>query len=297
MFEPLGVSVLDAAHPAVRSAAHPLLVRALEEGEAVEAALAERVSAIKATGHSAQVKNVAERTLVFSESNGKRDRVLLRDATDAAARAVEGSLGPNVLLRPIVERSILPTAAYLGGPAEVAYFAQVTAVSDALDVPAPVVLPRWSGFVIEPRIDRILDRYGLTVENFRDPHAVETLLAKASLPAELRDRIAALKSSVEESVERLRAADGSDLVTPSVIEGLTRNISHKVERLERRFAASVKRRGNEALRDAAVARAALFPFGVAQERALNGIPLLARHGGELLSSVLAEIRAHAARLA
>jgi uncharacterized protein YllA (UPF0747 family) len=81
-----------------------------------------------------------------------------------------------------------------------------------------------------------------------------------------------------------------------VIEGLKRNIAHRVDRLERRFTAAVKRDGNEALREIAVARGALFPDGAPQERALNFIPLLARYGDEVISSAMSEITAYTAKL-
>ena len=74
-------------------------------------------------------------------------------------------------------------------------------------------------------------------------------------------------------------------------------MDQRVDRLERRMAASVKRRGNKALHDARTARGFLFPFGTPQERALNLIPLLARNGTELFDSVIAEARKHAERIA
>ena len=52
---------------------------------------------------------------------------------------------------------------------------------------------------------------------------------------------------------------------------------------------------DDALRDAAIARGSLYPFGVAQERALNLVPLLSRHGDELISGVMTEARNHAER--
>ena len=293
---PLGVSVIDAAHPAVRAAAHPVLVKALVRSDAVEASLAARSAELKDSGYSAQVKLVEGRTLAFSEADGKRERIRIRDAATIAESAHPGTLGPNVLLRPIVERSILPTVAYLG-PAEIAYFAQVSAVADALDEMTPLVLPRWSGFVVEPRVDRILDRYGLSPEDFGDPHAVETRLARASLPSEVSGNIERLSQAVDEAVAGMSSGDGSDLVPAGVLEGLKRNVAHRIARLERRFAASVKRRGNEALKDAAIARGALFPFGNPQERALNIVPLLARYGNALFEDVLTEWRAHASRIA
>ena len=294
---PLGVSVIDAAHPAVRTAAHPVLVRSLERADAIHSALEKRSDDLREAGHSVQVKIVDGRTLAFSESKGKRDRVRIRDAARVASDASPGTLGPNVLLRPIVERSILPTAAYLGGPAEIAYFAQVTAVADAMGISPPAVLPRWSGYVVEPRIDRILDRYGLQPGDFRDPHAVESRLARASLPGNISSGLESMQTAVREAVERMREGEGSDIIPDGVLHGLARNVSHRIERLERRVAASVKRRGNDALRDAAIARGALFPFGQPQERALNIIPLLARYGMALLDDVLVEVRAHASRLA
>jgi bacillithiol biosynthesis cysteine-adding enzyme BshC len=294
--EPLGVSVIDAAHPAVRIAAHPVLARALERSAEIETALAGRSAELKAAGHHAQVKNVDGRTLVFMEKDRKRDRVRMRDAVATMQTAKPGDLGPNVLLRPIVERSILPTVAYMGGPAEIAYFAQVTVVADAIEATSPVVVPRWSGFVVEPRIDRILERHSLQIGDFVDPHEVESRLARASIPDAVARPIDAMRAAIESGVAEIEGS-GSDLVPEGVLEGLQRNVSHRMERLERRLAASVKRRGNDALRDAGIARGALYPFGKPQERALNMIPLLARYGEDLIDSVMKEVRAHAAEIA
>ncbi len=296
ILEPLGISVLDAADRSVRTAAHPLLKQALDKAEAIDFALGERSRSLKDAGFSTQVNVVDGRSLAFSESEGKRERIRVRDAASMSRSAAPGSLGPNVLLRPIVERSILPTVAYLGGPAEIAYFAQVSAVADVLDVPAPVVLPRWSGYVVEPRIDRILVRHGLEVENFRDPHAVETRLARKSLPDGIASGIEKLRVSLSDSLEEIANAEDGGLVPTAVLDGLRRNVEHRITRLERRLSAGIKRRGNDSLRDVAIARGALFPFGVPQERSLNLMPLLARYGDELTEAVLREIHPHATRI-
>lgn len=297
LLQPLGIVVLDASHPSVRTTAFPLMRKALERSEEIDDALGSRSRELKAAGHSQQVKLVKGRTLVFGDRSGRRDRIRMRDVTDTLGEAAAGSLGPNVLLRPIVERSIIPTVAYVGGAAEIAYFAQTAAVADALEVPQPLVVPRWSGMVIEPRIEKILERHSLSPDDFRDPHAVESRIARDSLPSTLRERINELEKSIKDSTEKLTRTEGADLVAPSVLEGMRRGALHRVERLERRFAASVKRRGNDALRDAAIARGSLYPSGSPQERALNIVPLLARHGEDLVQSVLSEAGKHAARIA
>ncbi|MEP6506876.1 MAG: bacillithiol biosynthesis cysteine-adding enzyme BshC [Gemmatimonadales bacterium] len=296
ILEPLGISVLDAAHPSVRAAAFPVLKLALTKSQAIEDSLIARSAELKEKNLSPQVKIVKARSLVFEAADGERDRVRIKDVANVVARAKNGDLGPNVLLRPIVERSILPTVAYIGGPAEVAYFAQVTAVADAMKSPRPVIVPRWSGMIVESRIQGILDRYSLSVEDFRDPHAPETRMARESLPPGLMNRFTELRASIESSVASLSAADQAGIVPSAVIDGLKRNIAHRVDRLERRYIAAVKRSGNETLREIAIARGALFPDGAPQERALNFIPFLARFGDEIVDSVTAEIDKHFASI-
>lgn len=294
---PLGIPVLDASHPAVRMAADKILKGAVEKAEAIESGLSERANALKAAGHAVQVKAVKGRTLVFREVDGKRDRVPVADAARFLASVEHGVMSPNVLLRPVVERSIIPTVAYVGGPGEIAYFAQVSAVARALDTPSPLIVPRWSGFVVEQRVQRILDRYALSIEDFRDPHAVESRLARESLPASLKSGLEELKGSLDRSVSALAPGADEGFVPRAVLDGVKHNIGHRVDRLERRLAAGVKRRGNEALRDVAIARGALFPLGSAQDRALNIVPLLARHGDDLFASVMNETKKHAGTLA
>ena len=122
-------------------------------------------------------------------------------------------------------------------------------------------------------------------------------MAKASIPPAINAKLQQLKSSVDKTVDELASAEGSELLPSSVLEGLERNVSHRIERLERRLQASVKRRGNEVLREVAIARGALFPFGTPQERALNIVPFIARYGEELITSVEKEASIHAATLA
>lgn len=297
VLNPLGIAVIDASHEATRAAALPILVNALRCAADVEIALATRTAELKAAGHAPQVKLVRGRSLVFEENAGRRERVSVADASGVADRATSSQLGANVLLRPIVERSIIPTVAYVGGPAEIAYFAQVSAVAASLGTATPLVVPRWSGIVIEARTDRILERHDISIDELRDPHAAESRIARAALPGGLMASIENVRESIQRSTADLAGADGADLVPARVVDGLSANLTRRLDRLERRFAAAVKRRGSDALSDVASARASLFPAGVPQERALNVVPLLARHGETLFSDVLREAGPHMAALA
>ncbi|MDQ6887216.1 MAG: bacillithiol biosynthesis BshC [Gemmatimonadota bacterium] len=296
LLEPLGMLVLDAGHPAVARAARPVLERALERSAPIAEALASREHEMRSSGFPPQVSTVRGLSLVFETSEGKRRRVPL----EGGASAASGVLGPNVLLRPVVERQLLPTVAYLAGPAEIAYFAQVSAVAEALGVAQPLALPRWSARIIEPHIARLLDRLALDADELRDPHAAEGRLVRQRLPeraleriADFREQLEALRGSLEDA---LASPPSPPLLPPAVIEGASRTLAHRVDRLERRLVAAGKRRESELMTDIATARAALFPLGRPQERVLNAVPLLARHGPVLLDAMRARAGEHATAL-
>jgi uncharacterized protein YllA (UPF0747 family) len=195
----------------------------------------------------------------------------------------------------VVERALLPTAAYVAGPAELAYFAQTGAVADTLGLERPLAVPRWSCTILEPHVERILHHFDLRIEELRDPHAVETRLARQALPEETARSLARLRDAVSASLADL-AADPAKLVPPAVVSGAQRGIDHRLARLERRYTAAMKRRLADDLHRVATARGSLFPAGRRQERALNLIPLLARYGPTLIDAMRDQATEHAAEL-
>ena len=296
VLEPLGIAVLDAAHGALRRAAAPVLTRALEKADVVERALVERSAAIEKAGFETQVEHVPGLSLVFmTEERGEKRRSSIGNARSATSTASE-KLSPNVLLRPVVERFVMPSAAYIAGPGELGYFAQVSAVADVLDVPWPLALPRWSATFQEPRIERLLARLDIGPEELRDRHAVERRLAKTKLPGDLADALRRLRQDVESDVAALERADRDGLVPPASVQGLRRSLLHRLERAERRYIAGVKRREDALMRDIATAAASLYPKGMRQERVLNWVPFLARYGAAFLELLLGEATRHAAAL-
>jgi bacillithiol biosynthesis cysteine-adding enzyme BshC len=294
ILEPLGMPVLDAAHPSVRRAGSPLLREALRRSERIAAAVAERERALTDAGHTAQVASVPGLSLVF-HADAERQRIRHADARTMADTADAAGLSPNVLLRPVVERAILPTVAYVAGPAEIAYFAQVSAVADALDAATPLAVPRWSCTILEPHVEEILSRFELRPEDLRDPHAAETRLAKERLPEAVTAMFARVSGAVDEGLASLGPSE-VEVVGPRAVEGARRALQMRLARFQRRYTAAMKRRLGAELQDIGTARGSLFPGGKRQERALNLIPLLARYGRPLLAAMQAEATLHVAGL-
>jgi bacillithiol synthase len=295
ILDPLEIAVLDASHPSVARTADAMLRRAAMQADDVADAVRRRDEEIVAGGYRPQVDEVAGLSLVSLNAEGTKRRLSLHDASALGELSNGHFLSSTVLLRPVIERAILPTAAYVGGPGEVAYFAQVSAVAEALGAEKPLVVPRWSATIVEPRVQAILDKFALTAESIADPHAVDGRIARERLPAETAQALTMLRADITSDIERLRkTSDG--LVPPTVLDGVARSLAHRLERLERRFVAGVKNRETTVMRQLATARGALFPHGARQERKLAYIPFLARYGPALLEQMLGAARAHARTL-
>ncbi len=295
VLEPLGIVVLDASHAALRAAAHPVLQRALSHAASIDRALAERGSEIQAAGFLPQVEAVADLSLVFETTEGVRSRIPLATASERVSHAPIGSLGANVLLRPVLERALMPTVAYVAGPGELAYFAQVSAVADGAQLARPVAVPRWSATWREPHVDRVLERLGATDDELRAPYELEARLARAAMDRDVTDAMERLRVTIDAQIAALASAVAADdsLVHETVVEGLARDMSHRLTRVERRLLAAVKRRTNETTRDIAVARAAIVPNGSSPERVLSLVPVLARHGLQVLGLMREKAAEHA----
>jgi bacillithiol biosynthesis cysteine-adding enzyme BshC len=295
VLEPLEIAVLDASHRSVARAAAPLMRRAANNGEALAGVVRRRSDEISAAGFTPQVEEVPGLSLVFLNRDGSKRRLPLLEAATVRELPPDQFLSPTVLLRPVLERALLPTAAYVGGPGEIAYFAQLSALSDALGVPTPLVVPRWSTTIVEPRVQRTLKRFGLSIDAFADPHGVEGRMAREHLSPQAARALDDLRGGIAAGVSSLDTASGG-LLPSEVIDGLRRSLEHRMARVERRLLAAVKRRETEIMQQVATARGSLYPHGARQERKLAFVPFLARYGPGLVEQMRAAADVHARSL-
>lgn len=295
LLAPLGIAVIDASHPATRAAAKTVLSGALEKADEIAAAVNARNRELETAGFTPQVQDVPGLSLVFSAASGGRKRVPIKAA---GKRAPSDDLGPNVLLRPIVERAILPTVTYIGGPAEIAYFAQIAPIADVLGVARPAIVPRWSGTIIEPHVEKILEKLNLRPEDLRDPHEAEARVARSRLPKRVIEQLNATRALLDERLDALSSAVAKEKtpVSPAVTGGLRANLMRRLDRFERRLIAAGKKQYADIMQEIGTARGSLYPLGKPQERSLNFVPLLARYGPMLRDEMLAAARAHATGL-
>ncbi len=119
-------------------------------------------------------------------SDARAEKISQAELLSRIAASPE-QFSPNVLLRPIVQDYLLPTLAYTGGAAETAYFAQAGAVYEALLGRVTPIVPRFSATIVEPKMQRLLERHGIVVPDvFAGPDALRRQLAERGLPGDLQ---------------------------------------------------------------------------------------------------------------
>ncbi|HYL54563.1 MAG TPA: bacillithiol biosynthesis BshC [Gemmatimonadales bacterium] len=212
---------------------------------------------------------------------------LERIANDAPDR-----LSPNVLLRPAVEAALLPTVAYAAGPAELEYLPDAAPLYERLGVARQLPIPRWSGVLVEARVDKLMERHGLDLTAFDGkPGELEARLVRTDLPPEAVATLGTLRSSIEEQYGHLlEAAMKVDPTLERTVESARNAALSGAQTIEKKLIASLKRLEGEALvRQIARARAAVYPNGQPQERVLTLASFLVRYGAELLDGLEHEV--------
>ena len=194
----------------------------------------------------------------------------------------------NVLLRPVLQDYWLPTLAYIGGPAEIAYFAQVGVVYEKLLGRVTPILPRMSATLLEPRIERLLTKYGLELPDlFHGEGQLRDRLAANSLPAELKLDFERGRLAVEEAMQRI--SESLQRLDPTLVEAARRaanKMRYQVGRLEKRAAQAELRREEILSKHAAQIENALYPHRTLQEREIAGLYFYAKYGDELLKRLI-----------
>jgi bacillithiol biosynthesis cysteine-adding enzyme BshC len=299
MFRGHGLILMDPLDSEFQQIAAPVYRQAIEESEVLNQALCDRSQELLAAGYHAQIHTEPSATLLFAMLDGKRCAVqrvnggfqlkgtgyscsaddLLRMADEETYR-----FSPNVSLRPVIQDYLLPTAAYVGGPAEVAYFAQLAPLYNQFGRPMPVIFPRPSFTLIEPAILDISDRYQFELTDFM---AAETeVLVRAfnrRIPLDIAAALKAVEEGVPSELEDLRPALAE--LDPTLGEALDRaqqKIAHHLAALRTKLVHAEVRGHQELAREMRSCLIALYPDQGLQERQVSILSFLARYGPTLI---------------
>jgi bacillithiol synthase len=302
-----GLLFVDPLDESVRRLAAPLLQEAVRRDESLHAKLIERGKALEAAGYHAQVHVEAKTSLVFL-LDGERRATLRRQNGEyaskdkqtgerkySAAQLIDRAeqLSPNALLRPVVQDYVLPTVAYVGGPAELAYMAQSQVLYQELLGRMPVMVSRSGFTLLDARTAKLMDRYGLNLPVlFHGEDGVRDAIAQKLVPPALTEEFSEVRRAVSQSVERLRDDLAAfDATLAAATNKSLAKITYQLSKMERKTARETLNRNQRAAADASYMSGLIFPDKHLQERYYSILPFLAQHGvSELMDTLYQHVR-------
>ncbi len=311
LFSRHGLILLDPSDVEVHQIASPLLQKAAAETESLVSALLERTKEIEATGHEAQVKITSASTLLFFLKDGARVPIHKKNGgfgfngelwsvEDLRSRIEKNPelFTANVLLRPVLQDYLLPTATYIAGPAETAYFAQVQVVYEHLLGRATPVWPRFSSTLVEARLASWMRKYGLRLRDvLRPKDEFVSTLSRRTIPADIKDDFDRSREQLDRLLTPLlQTLQKLDPTIASAGEVAGQKMRYQLEQLESRAARAHLQREQVLDRHAGLLSTMLFPDRELQERKIAGIYFVAKHGlgliDELIEGYKPECRDH-----
>jgi bacillithiol synthase len=313
LLAPFDLLLVDPAAPVLKRLAAPVLALELARTAEHEALLAEQTRRLVTAGYHAQVPLQPGATNLFVEDEEGRERLVREDgrfllrrtkrslaAPEVAAwlEAEPEAFSPNVLLRPVVESALFPTLAYVAGPGELSYYAQIGCLFRAHGIEMPLVFPRHGATLVEAKVRKVLQKFDMDVpELSASEDRLAARVVRDELPPEVSRALAGLRLGLEEGYAELGAAAAAiDPTLQRPLEGARNTSLAQLDGAEKKVLSHLKKQNEVSLEQLAKARDNLYPGGTPQERVLNVLQYVVRYGPELLPAVAEamEIRLDAA---
>ena len=294
---PRGLVVYDASDPAAKPLVADLFARELETaGTTAKLAMAAG-EALQGRGYHAQATPNDDTVALFYLHSGREairragegflagERAETAAALVAQARQHPERFSPNVLLRPLVQDTLFPTACYVAGPNELGYLAQLKGVYDAFGLPMPLIQQRATATVVDANTMKFLTRHEFPFDALRaqDEAALNELL-ESQLPAAVE---AALQDAARALDERMGGLAQEVAQVDPTLEGAARStlsrMQEDLKKLHGKVIQAAKRKDDTLRRQYHHAQTQAFPGGHPQEREIGFVTFLNRYGPTLVN--------------
>ena len=300
LFAQYGLILMDPLDTGLHKVAAPLYQHALAERDALNEKLLQRGKDLDRAGFDAQVKVTSRSTLLFHLAHGARQVITANGGNFQAGEKTWArhelvhlthtepeSFSPNALFRPVVQDYMLPTAAYIAGPAEISYLAQSEVVYRHLLGRMPVMLPRAGFTLVDAKANKILRRYSLEVEDVWAGsqglrHKMESQSVSGTLSKNFdrnQKQIAKMLAQLGKQIEKL------DPTLKGTVERARKKIEFHIDKLRQKTGRARDQKAGLISENERYLEALLYPQKSLQSRELCLLPFLARWGTGGLSEL------------
>lgn len=308
IFGKYGLIIFPPLDEKLKKLSAPIFTEAVKKSEEIRAALLERTKELENENYHAQVLveddffpffliDDRKRFALKKNQNGNYQakgtklEFSLEELTKIAERE-PNKLSPNALLRPVVQDFLLPTAAYFGGAAEIAYFAQNAEIYRLLNRPVTPIKHRASLTIVEPKNRRTLEKYHLKLSDlFIGQEEISARIVDEFLANEAAREFSEVKETFNTQLDRLRKILNKN--EPTLAANLNtrrRKILYHINALQKKFQRSEIRRNDDAQRRLEFLFTSLLPHKALQERTLNVTYFLDLYGENFIDWIYEAIK-------
>ena len=198
---------------------------------------------------------------------------------------------PNVMLRPIYQDALLPTVAYVGGPSEIAYFAQLKGVYESFGLSMPIIYPRKTVTIIEKKIERVLKNYHLKIQElWQNGDGLINEMTKKQIPSSIDKVMNLTKSHLDQDFQSIRQElIAFEPTLENSVNVTTGKITHQVKFLEKKILQASKKRNEIVIQQFHKMKNNLYPNNILQERVFNIVPFLIKYSFDLIDKLYSAI--------
>ncbi len=306
-FARYGLVVVDPSDPALLSLAEPLFRQAVQAAPEIRRRCDERSAALTRAGYTPQIRFQPKQSLLFYlDRDGRRYRLDMRPEGGFVYKAGPdpqllpenellselaerpGALSPNVALRPLLQDFLLPACAYVAGPSEVAYFAQLGGVYEYFEIAMPVVYPRHRITLSEPKLQRNLRKLDLSYDEiFRHKTNLVSTYLKKNAAQQLFQATEQAQQTIQGELERMRTL--LEQVDPTLLATLQKtrqNVESSFAKLSHKIQKTIEAKHETQVRQLESILTQMFPEGNYQERVLNLLGFAIKFGPDFLHDLL-----------
>jgi bacillithiol biosynthesis cysteine-adding enzyme BshC len=304
LFPSAGIVFISANDARIKRQLAGIFRREIEQFPAVSQLIIQRSAELE-HGYHAQIKTRAMNLFLYHKGGrylieprehdfslrGTR-HFLSRDELLAIVDNQPELLSPNVALRPICQDTILPTVAYVAGPSEVAYFAQLEPVYRHFGIAMPAIYPRISATVLEERVSRTIEKFELSInELFAPPAKVQQKVVDLISEVNIEEMFGESRTRMNDTMNELKF--GLQYIDQTLLGALeatrVRNDANLGLLKDKAVEAQAKRH-ETALRQLQRAASTVYPNENYQERELNAIHFLNKYGPGFVDRVSSALK-------
>ena len=295
LFGKYGIVLAGSNSDSIKMIVNSTIIKCIDKTEEISQQLTDTSEKLIEAGYHSQAK-VQQSNLFWIDDNGKRiklnydnekwiaegngNKSWTNEELKSLAKNNPNRLSPNVFLRPVIQDTFLPTFAYVGGPGEIAYYAQMKEVYSIFNKTMPVIMPRFSATIIESGIERILEKLSFSSAEYHNRiEELETKYIRSTDSPDIEALFAEWKRKVEDITTEMKPMVAEiDPTLENTVGKASATYYTELDKLKGKIYRSLKQQEKTQLNRISKIKNNLFPNGNLQEREVAFIYFMNKYG-------------------